>query len=70
MAASIAGSGRSSHAQHFCGYSFGLPASKKALALVGFDRLKNVLFNEQTINMKEEVLPATIARKRLEMAAT
>jgi hypothetical protein len=54
MAASIAGSGRSIH----------------ALALVDFDRLKNVLFNEQTINMKEEVLPATIARKRLEMAAT
>jgi hypothetical protein len=28
---------------------------------LGFDWLKNVLFNEQTINMKEDVLQAAIA---------
>ena len=41
-----------------------------ALLLLGFDWLKNVLFNEQTINMKEDVLQAAIARGRSEMGAT
>jgi len=34
------------------------------LLQLGFDWLKNVLFNEQTINMKEDVLQAAIARER------
>ncbi len=41
-----------------------------ALLQLGFDWLKNVLFNEQTINMKEDVLQAAIARGRAEMGAT
>ncbi len=41
-----------------------------ALLQLGFDWLKNVLFNEQTINMKEDVLQAAIARGRSEMGAT
>lgn len=41
-----------------------------ALLKLGFDWLKNVLFNEQTINMKEDVLQAAIARGRAEMGAT
>jgi Fe-S-cluster containining protein len=40
------------------------------LLQLGFDWLKNVLFNEQTINMREEVLQAAIARTRTEMGAT
>ncbi len=41
-----------------------------AVLQLGFDWLKNVLFNEQTINMKEDVLQAAIARGRAEMGAT
>jgi Fe-S-cluster containining protein len=41
-----------------------------ALLQLGFDWLKNVLFNEQTINMKEDVLQAAVARGRSEMGAT
>ncbi len=41
-----------------------------ALLQLGFDWLKNVLFNEPTINMKEDVLQAAIARGRAEMGAT
>jgi hypothetical protein len=41
-----------------------------ALLQLGFDWLKNVLFNEQTIKMKEDVLQAAIARGRSEMGAT
>jgi Fe-S-cluster containining protein len=41
-----------------------------ALLQLGFDWLKNILFNEQTINMKEDVLQAAIARGRSEMGAT
>jgi Fe-S-cluster containining protein len=41
-----------------------------ALLQLGFDWLKNVLFREQTINMKEEVLQAAIARGRSDMGAT
>jgi hypothetical protein len=41
-----------------------------ALLQLGFDWLKNVLFNEQTITMKEDVLQAAIARGRAEMGAT
>ncbi len=41
-----------------------------ALLQLGFDWLKNVLFNEQTIMMKEDVLQAAIARGRAEMGAT
>ena len=41
-----------------------------ALLQLGFDWLKNVLFNEQTINMKDDVLQAAIARGRAEMGAT
>jgi Fe-S-cluster containining protein len=41
-----------------------------ALLQLGFDWLKNVLFNEQTINMKEDVLQAAIARGRADMGAT
>jgi len=41
-----------------------------ALLQLGFDWLKNVLFNEQTINMKEDVLQAAIARGRSDMGAT
>jgi len=41
-----------------------------ALLQLGFDWLKNVLFNEQTINMKDDVLQAAIARGRSEMGAT
>ena len=41
-----------------------------ALLQLGFDWLKNVLFNEKTINMKEDVLQAAIARGRSDMGAT
>ncbi len=41
-----------------------------SLLQLGFDWLKNVLFNEQTINMKEDVLKAAIARGRSDMGAT
>ncbi len=41
-----------------------------ALLQLGFDWLKNVLFNEQTINMKEDVLQAAIAKGRSDMGAT
>jgi Fe-S-cluster containining protein len=41
-----------------------------ALLQLGFDWLKNVLFNEQTIKMKEDVLQAAIARGRSDMGAT
>ena len=41
-----------------------------ALLQLGFDWLKNVLFNEETINMKDDVLQAAIARGRSEMGAT
>ncbi len=41
-----------------------------ALLQLGFDWLKNVLFNEQTINMKEDVLQAAIAKGRADMGAT
>ena len=41
-----------------------------ALLQLGFGWLKNVLFNEQTINMKAEVLQAAIARARMELGAT
>lgn len=41
-----------------------------ALLRLGFDWLKNVLFNEQTINLKEHVLQAAIARARTEMGGT
>ncbi len=41
-----------------------------AVLQLGFDWLRNVLFNEQTINMKEDVLQAAIARGRAEMGAT
>lgn len=37
------------------------------LLQLGFDWLKNVLFNEQTINMKQNVLQAAIARRRSDM---
>lgn len=41
-----------------------------ALLQLGFDWLKNVLFNEQTINMREHVLQGAIARARTEMGGT
>lgn len=41
-----------------------------ALLQLGFDWLKNVLFNEQTIHLQEHVLQAAIARARTEMGAT
>jgi Fe-S-cluster containining protein len=41
-----------------------------ALLQLGFDWLKNVLFNEQTINMREQVLQGAIAKARTEMGAT
>ena len=47
-----------------------LKTSDVALLQLGFDWLKNVLFNEQTINLKEDVLQAAIARARSDMGAT
>jgi Fe-S-cluster containining protein len=47
-----------------------LKTSDIALLQLGFDWLKNVLFNEQTINMKEDILQAAIARGRSDMGAT
>ncbi len=47
-----------------------LKTSDIALLQLGFDWLKNVLFNEQTINMKEDVLQAAIAKGRSDMGAT
>jgi len=41
-----------------------------ALLQLGFDWLKNVLFNEQTINMREHVLQGAIARARTDMGGT
>jgi hypothetical protein len=41
-----------------------------ALLSLGFDWLKNVLFNEQTINMREHVLQGAIAKARTEMGGT
>lgn len=41
-----------------------------ALLRLGFDWLKNVLFNEPTINMQEHVLQGAIARARTDMGAT
>jgi len=41
-----------------------------ALLQLGFDWLKNVFFNEQTILMKEDVLKASIARYRSQLGAT
>ncbi len=38
-----------------------IKSNDNALLQLGFDWLKNVLFNEQTINMKEDVLQAAIA---------
>jgi hypothetical protein len=45
-------------------------ASPAFLLQLGFDWLNNVLFNEQTINMKEDVLQAAIARGCAQMGAT
>lgn len=42
-------------------------ADDEALLTLGFDWLKNVLFNEPTISMRQEVLQAAIARTRDEM---
>ena len=41
-----------------------------SLLKLGFDWLKNVLFNEQTIHMKEDVLKAAIVRARSDMGIT
>ncbi len=42
----------------------------EALLQLGFDWLKNVMFNEKTLAMKETVLNAAIAKAREEMGAT
>ncbi len=47
-----------------------LKKSDIALLQMGFDWLKHVLFNEQTINLKEDVLQAAIAKARSDMGAT
>ena len=44
-----------------------LKESDEALLTLGFDWMKNVLFNEPTIGMKEDVLQAAVARTRAEM---
>jgi len=41
-----------------------------ALLQLGFDWLRNVLFNEQTINMRPDVLQAAIARARTDMGGS
>jgi hypothetical protein len=41
----------------------------EALLALGFDWLKNVMFNEPTISMKQEVPQDAIARTRDEMGA-
>lgn len=40
----------------------------EALLQLGFDWLKNVLFNEQTITMRNEVLQAAVAKARTEVS--
>jgi uncharacterized protein len=46
-----------------------LKTNDEALLSLGFDWLKNVMFNEPTISMKQEVLRGAIARTRDEMGA-
>lgn len=41
-----------------------------ALLQLGFDWLKNILFNEQTILLKEQVLQSAIAKARTELGAS
>ncbi|MCB2101111.1 MAG: YkgJ family cysteine cluster protein [Rhodobacterales bacterium] len=47
-----------------------LKDSDEALLMLGFDWLKNVFFNEPTIQMKERVLQGAIAQAREEMGAS
>lgn len=42
----------------------------EALLQLGFDWLKNVMFNEKTLTMKETVLQGAIAKARADMGAT
>ncbi len=42
----------------------------EALLLLGFDWLKNIIFNEPTIKMKEQVLQQAIAKARTDFSAT
>ena len=42
----------------------------EVLLLLGFDWMKNVLFNEPTITMKEDILQAAAAIARADMGAT
>ena len=44
-----------------------LKTDDRALLALGFDWMKNVLFNEPTMAMKEDVLRAAIARNRDEL---
>ncbi len=47
-----------------------LKTDDEALLALGFDWLKNVLFNERTITMKEAVLHDAVAKAREDMGAT
>jgi hypothetical protein len=47
-----------------------LKTNDEALLLLGFDWLKNVLFNEPTIAMKQEVLREGIAKSRSDLGAS
>lgn len=42
----------------------------EALLLLGFDWMKNVFFNEDTISMQEHVIQAAMAKARADMGAT
>jgi len=44
-----------------------LKTNDEALLQLGFDWLKNVLFNEPTIVMREDILQRAIARSRTEL---
>ncbi|NQV19804.1 MAG: YkgJ family cysteine cluster protein [Rhodospirillales bacterium] len=46
-----------------------LKTNDEALLLLGFDWMKNVMFNEPTISMKQDVLRAGIAKTRSELGA-
>ena len=45
-------------------------AADEALLFLGFDWLKNVMFNEPTVSMKQDVLQGAIARTRGDLGAS
>ena len=47
-----------------------LKTNDEALLLLGFDWMKNVLFNEPTIAMKQDILHDGIAKVRSDMGAS